>query len=123
MPLAVAACLTARKRERSVREHGDLVELTLRGELGEREREEVVAGRLRRLGPVRRPGSGAAASHHRAVDDVVVDERRHVDELDRHPLGDGQGRVRRGREEREQRAESLATGGERIRATSATAPG
>ena len=85
-----------------------------RGELGERAREEIVAGRARGVGAVRRPGRGAAAPSSAPVDQVVVHERRHVHELDRDA-----GRERRlvasaRGEEDEQRAQALAAGGERL---------
>ena len=76
----------------------------------------MVAGRLRGEGAVRRPRRRAATAQLRAVDDVVVDERRHVDELDRDALDDGWRRVGRRRQEGQGRAEPLATGRERIRA-------
>ena len=54
---------------------------------------------------------GQGCTQVRAVDDVVVDERRHVDELDRHALDHGLVAVRRGREERQRRAQPLAARG------------
>jgi len=53
-----------------------------RGQLRERPCKEVVARRTGRVGAVDRPGGGLAAPEVRAVDQVVVDERRHVHELD-----------------------------------------
>ena len=86
-----------------------------RSELGEGPREQVVAGRARGLGAVARPGRLAAAPVVSLVDQVVVDERRHVHELDRRA-----GRERRlawtGGEEDEQRPQPLAAGRERFAA-------
>src|SRR5262249_51719977 len=47
-------------------------------------------------------------------DQVVVDEGRHVHELHCHTGGHGRGPPGRGREEREQRAQTLAPGAERV---------
>ena len=87
------------------------------GELGERAGEEVVAGRPR--GAPRRAGAHAAGwprRSARAVDQVVVDERRHVDELDRGARGDRASPPRSGGadEEDEHRPQPLAAGRERL---------
>ena len=63
------------------------------------------------------PGRRAAATDRRAVDQVVVDERRHVHELDRDAGGDRWlASSRRRGEERERRPQSLAARRERARA-------
>ena len=74
--------LTASERERCVCEHRDGARIARRSEHGERPREEVVACRLRRLLTVLAPRRCMTATDRRSVDQVVVDERRHVDELD-----------------------------------------
>ena len=73
----------AGEAEARIREHRDGVDVALGGELGEGPREEVVAGRARGIGAVLGPGRRPAAPDCGAVDQVVVDERRHVHELDR----------------------------------------
>ncbi len=62
------------------------------------------------------PRRRAAAPHRCAVDQVVVDERRHVHELDRDPGRERWRRSRRRREERERRTQPLPAGSERARA-------
>ena len=87
------------------------------GELGERAREEQVAGRDRKLPPAPRPDRRHAAAQARAVEHVVVDERRAVDQLDRGGGGDqlaAAGRARATGEQDEQRAQPLAAGGDRV---------
>ena len=83
-------------------------------ERGERRGEEMVAGRLRGVGAVRRPGGRAASAQAGAVHDVVVDERGHVNELDRRALHDRRLRAGGAREERQGRPEALPTRGERV---------
>ena len=107
--------LAARQGERGVRERRDALLRAGGGERRERRREQMVAGRLRGEGAVRRPGRCAPTAELRAVDDVVVDERRHVDELDRDALDHGRCRVGGRRQERQGGAEPLASGRERIR--------
>ena len=75
--------LAAREAERRVGEHRHRSRVAGRRQLGEGAREQVVARRARGGRPVARPGRGAAAPELGAVDQVVVDERRHVHELDR----------------------------------------
>ena len=106
--------LAAREPQRGVGEHADRLGVAGRRELRERAREEVVAGRARGVGAVDRPGRRLAAAEVRAVDQVVVDERRHVHELDGDAGGERRVAPRRRREEDEQRAQPLAAGGERL---------
>jgi hypothetical protein len=83
-------------------------------EQGEGAREEQVAHRDRPLGPGAGCHGGDAAAQGRVVEDVVVDQGRHVYKLDRgggahrllSPLGSGA-------KQHEQRAQALAAGGER----------
>ena len=65
--------------ERGVGELRDGVRVAGRGQLGEGTGEQVIAGGARGVRPVGGPGGGAATAKLRAVDQVVVDERRHVD--------------------------------------------
>ena len=106
--------LAASEVEAGAGEHADLVRGALGREHAEGAREEVVAGRARGRRSVLRPGRRAATTHPRAVDQVVVDEGRHVHELDGDTGGDGWRGSRRRGEKREGRAEPLATGGERV---------
>ena len=80
--------LAAREPQGRVGERRDRLGVAGRGELGERARKEVVAGRAGRICAVDRPGGRLAAPEVRAVDQVVVDERRHVHELDRDAGGE-----------------------------------
>ena len=80
--------LAAREAERGVGERRDRALVAGLGEHAERARVEVVAGRLRGVGAVDRPRGGQSAAQPRAVDEVVVDERRHVHHLDRDAGGD-----------------------------------
>ena len=113
MHLAALERLAAGQPQRRVGERRDRLRVAGRRQLCEGAREEVVAGRLGRGGPELLPRGGAAAAELGAVDQVVVEQRRHVDELD----GDAGGDVRllpgRGREEDEQRPQPLAAGRER----------
>ena len=86
------------------------------GELGERAREQQVAGRGR--GVAARAVAttvGTPAAQRRGVEHVVVDERRAVDELDRGGRADQPLAVlaRRPPRKHEQRAQALAAGGDR----------
>jgi hypothetical protein len=83
-------------------------------ELGERAREEQVARRGGRAAPGARHDRRHAAAQSGGVEDVVVDERRAVDELDggrraHEPLAVAVA----GGEEDEQRAQALAARGDR----------
>jgi hypothetical protein len=84
------------------------------GELGERAREKVVAGRARDVDSVRRPDGGVAAPHLGPVDQVVVHERRHMEQLDRDSGRDRRLSVLRRAEEDEHRTEALASRGQRL---------
>ena len=106
--------LAAREVDRGRREDPDALLVAGRGELGERAREQVVAARERRGRAVRRPRRGAAAPELRRVEDVVVDERGHVEELHRRRGRERRRRVERGREEAQRRPEPLPAGGERL---------
>ena len=114
MHLRALQRLAAREAERRVGEDLDRAGVSGRAQLGERAREEVVAGRARGGRAVHRPRRRLATAEVGAVDEVVVHERRHVHELD----GDA-GRERRllaggSREEDERRAQALAAGRERL---------
>ena len=63
-------------------QHPDLVGAAVGGELGERAREQQVAGGGRHRAAGDGDDGRAAAAQVRAVEDVVVDERGRVDELD-----------------------------------------
>ena len=106
--------LPAREAEARVRELGDGADGALRRELGEGAGEQIVARRAGGAGAVRRPGGRLAAPDLGAVDEIVVHEGRHVDELDRHAGRDRRGRARRRAEEREQRPQALAARRERV---------
>jgi hypothetical protein len=108
--------LPAREAEARVGELGDGADVALSRELGEGTGEQVVTRRAGGAGAVRRPGGRLAAPYLGAVDEIVVHEGRHVDELDRHAGRDWRGRTRRRAEEREQRPQALAAGRERINA-------
>ena len=114
VPLPPLQRLAPRERERCFGERRHALDVAARRELGERAREEVVAGRAGGVGAVGRPRRRLAAPHPGAVDQVVVDERRHVDELHRRSRRDrGRGAGRR-REKREHRSQPLAAGCERL---------
>ena len=112
--LAALHRLAAREAERGVREQRDRVRVPCHRQLVERPGEQVVAGRPRGGRAVGRPGRGAAAAELGAVDQVVVDERGHVHELDRDPRGHGRRSSGRRGEEDEQRPEPLAARVQRI---------
>ena len=101
--LAPLERLSACEAEGGVREQRDGVAVAGRRELGEGAREEIVAGGPGGSGAVGGPGGGPAAAELGAVDQVVVDEGRHVNELDGRAGGDGRLPARRCREEDEQR--------------------
>ena len=114
MALTPLQRLASREREAGVRENGDRCAVAGLGELGEGAGEEVVAGSTRGVGPVSRPRRGPPAPHARAVDQVVVDERRLVNELDRDTGGE-QGRRRLGRAKIGERGpKPLASRGKRV---------
>ena len=79
------------------------------------DRQPPVAGRSGRVLAVLAPRGGPASPNGRAVDEVVVHERRHVHELDRRARRDGRGVIRRRGEEDESRPEALPAGRERAR--------
>ncbi len=110
------------ERRAGLRERAQLLGVVVARELGERTREQQVAGRDRHLAPGDRGDGRMAAAQQGAVDQVVVDERRGVHELDRdgrahepllalgcrrRPAG------RLGGEHDEQRAQALAAGEDR----------
>src|SRR5579859_2491480 len=86
------------------------------GKLREGPREEVVAGGARRLGPVGGPRGGPSTPEPGPVDEIVVDERRHVNQLDGDPGGQRRRQAPLRRQEHQHRPQSLPTGRERIRA-------
>ena len=94
-----------------------------RRHLRERAGEKIVAGGTCGLGPVHGPGRGLAAAEVRAVDQIIVDERRHVYELDRCTGGDRRLLIRGRREEHEQRPEPLPSRCERFVADGGNQPG
>ena len=108
--------LSLGERGRRAGEHADRLRASVAGQLGERAREEQIAGG----GGDRPPGGGhdgrPAATQVGTVEHVVVHERRRVDELDRHhrsqhalgPLG-----RRARREQHQQRPQPLAAGRDR----------
>ncbi len=106
--------LAARETQRRVREDFDRLAVAGGGELREGAREQIVARRARGLRPVDRPGRRLAAAKVRAVDEVVVHERRHVHELDGDTGGDGRLFGGRSRQEDEQRPQPFPAGGERL---------
>src|SRR6185436_15900787 len=118
--------LAAREGERRIGEDRHRLCVTGLRELRESAREEVVARRPGRCLAVLGPDRRAPAAQVGAVEKVVVDERRHVHELDRRSTGDGAlalPLLRRGREEDEERPEPLPARGERVRADIPEAPG
>ena len=74
--------LAAGERRRGRRERAQLRDRAVARELGEGAREQQVAGRGRRVAAGRRVDGAAPAPQRRVVEDVVVDERRRVDQLD-----------------------------------------
>src|SRR5205807_7577203 len=74
--------LAAREAERRVGEDLDRLSVAGRAQLREGAGEKIVAGRARGGRAVDRPGGGLAPAEMGAVDQVVVDKRRHVHELD-----------------------------------------
>ena len=116
MRLAPLHGLAAREAERRVGEQLDGRGVAGLGELGKRPGEEVVARCPRGGRAVRSPRRGAAAPVASAVDEIVVHERRHMDQLH----GDARGerwRPLHGRgQEDEHRAQALAACRQCIRA-------
>src|SRR4051812_2176391 len=106
--------LAPRETERRVREDLDRGGIPRRAQLREGAGEEVVAGRASGGRAVDRPGGGLAAAEVGAVDEVVVDERRHVDELDCNACSQRRLCAGRRREEDERGTQPLATCGERL---------
>ena len=106
--------LAACEGERRVGQDGDVLPRSRGGERREGSSEQVVAGGLGRSRTVSRPCRSPAATQVRSVDDVVVDEGRHVDELDGDAFRHRWGRVWSGAEKRERRAKALAAGRERV---------
>src|SRR6266545_1271146 len=104
--------LAADEAERRVGQDLDGGDVTRCGELGERTCEEVVAGGAGDSDTVRGPDRRASAPQLGAVDQVVVDERREVKQLDRD--AGRERRLARRREEDEQRAQPFASRGERL---------
>jgi hypothetical protein len=60
------------------------------GQRVERQRQQGVAGEDRSARAEHRPGRGAMAAQHVAIDDVVVKQREVVHELDSNRRGQGQ---------------------------------
>jgi hypothetical protein len=104
--------LAARDRAAGTREDGDALDVAGRRELVERASEQVVASSSSRPLSVLTPRRRAPTAELGAVDQVVVDERRDVDELDRHARRECALAIGRG-EVHEERAEPLPAGGDR----------
>ena len=122
-PLGAFQALAADEPERCIGEDRNGLPVSGRCELGEGAREQVDAAGSRGIGAVRRPDRGAPAPQLGAVDQVVVNEARHVHELDRDSRGDGAlGLGVRGQED-EQRAHALPARGERLDADLRDEPG
>ena len=106
------------ERGARLREGEKLLGVLVARELRERAGEQQIAGRDRDVAPRDRRDRGMPAAQLRAVDQVIVHERRRMDELDRdrgaHEAFLAVGRVRRrppgrlGGEHHQQRAQSLA---------------
>ena len=114
--------LTFGERRAGLRERAQLLGVIVARELGERPREQQVAGRDREPAPGDGGHRRAAAPQLGAVDQVVVDERRRVHELDRHGRAHqallavrvcGGPARRLGREHDQQRPQPLAAGHDR----------
>ena len=95
-----------------VRENRDAARVSLGGEHRERAGEEVVARRLRSFFAVLAPGCSPTTPQRSTVDQVVVDERCHVDELDGDSRREWGRRVELGGEEGESRTKSLPARGQ-----------
>ena len=106
--------LAAGETERRIREHGHPLDIAFGGQLGERAREEIVARCPRRVGSMSGPRRLLSSAHGCAVDQVVVDERGHVDELDGDSGCHGRRLARRRTEKRKQRPQTLPAGCERV---------
>ena len=107
------------QRRAGVRERAQLRVVAVARELGERAREQQVAGGDRELAPGGRGDRRVPAPQLGAVDQVVVHERRRVHELDRHGrahqallalVGVRRAARRLGGEHDQQRAQALAAG-------------
>ncbi len=110
--LRVLERLALHQRERRAGQELNALGVAGRGELRERAGEEVVAGRAgadRAVGPPRRL---APAPQSGAIDEVVVDEARHVDKLDGDAGREWVSSLRGGQED-EQGPKPLTAGGER----------
>ena len=114
VPLAALQGLPARERERRLSEHGHRIVVALGGERDEGAREQVIPRRLRGGGAVLGPRGGTAPPHPGPVDQIVVHEGRHVDELDGNTGRDRCRRPDRRGQEREHRPQALAARGERF---------
>ena len=99
--------------ERGGGEQLDALRVARRRELRERPRVQVVARGAGADRAVRAPRGFVTAAQRRPVDHVVVDEARHVDELDRGSGRHGVAAVPGG-EEDEQRPQPLPAGRERL---------
>src|SRR5438067_3037058 len=106
--------LAACEAERRVGEDLDGGCVARRAQLGEGAREEVVAGRAGCGWAVHRPRGRLATAEVGAVDQVVVDERRHVHELDGDPRRERRRPSRRRGEEDERRTQPFTAGPERL---------
>jgi hypothetical protein len=115
MRLGALERLAPREREACRGERRDGALVAGRRELGECAGEQVVARRTRWARPETSPGGGPATSVARPVDQVVVNERRHMHELDGDAGDVGRLAVGGRGEEDEQRPQPLAAGRERLR--------
>src|SRR5918994_314031 len=105
--------LAAHERETRAREDLRALEVSHLRELAEGAREEIVARRDRSVRPVRAPDGLVPAPQLGAVDQVVVHERRRVDELDRDAASQRALAVV-GRQVDEQRPQAFSPGVERV---------
>ena len=115
MALSPLERLALNERERGVGEDTDGVDVSRCSKFRERAGEEVVAAGAGDVDAVRRPDGRAPAPQVRAVDHVVVDESRQMEQLD----GDAGGERRQpvgspGSEEHEHRPQALAAGRDRL---------
>ncbi len=111
--------LAADERETRVGEHAHEPRVAGLRELREGAGEQVVAGSAGGGRPVRRPDGTVPAAQLGPVDQVVVDERRQVHELDGGARRHRRRRPGRRGEEDEQRPQPLAARGERLAADGA----
>jgi hypothetical protein len=105
--------LAARDREAGTRQDLDALEIARVGQLGHRAGEQVVAARLRRPRAVLVPRRRAPATKLGAVDQIVVDQRGHVGELDRDSRAQRELAIARG-EVDEERSQALAARPDRV---------